>query len=58
MSCSAGAKKAARAIWKDLSGRKGIGDELDQIDPYIKVEIIKAHAEIIDKHLNTKEKAS
>lgn len=54
MSYSLAAMKAAKAIWIDLSGRKGIDDELDQIELDIKQDILEAHAAIIDKHLNSK----
>jgi len=54
MSYSLAAMKAAKAIWKDLSDRRGIKHELYQIEPDIKQDILEAHAAIIDKHLNPK----
>lgn len=38
---------AARAVINNLRGRKGIGNELDQIDMGIREEIVGALAEII-----------
>ncbi len=42
------AELAVEAIIDDLSGRKGIGDEWDQIDPDIQDEIIEEWQEHID----------
>ncbi len=39
----------ARAIMADLSDRRGLGDELDQVDDDVREEILDAWVEIIKK---------
>lgn len=43
------AHKAANEIWDDLSDRKGVGNELEEIDKEVKSEIIDTMAQIIRK---------
>ena len=42
-------KEAAQAIWDDLTGRKGIGNELESCDDEIQAEINDRMAELIGK---------
>lgn len=46
------AEQIARKIIEDLSGRKGIGDEWNQMDKDTQKEVLKSWAEIIDPYLN------
>ena len=46
---SKNAQTAVKFIISDITGRAGLGDEMDQIDDDILAEIKKKWAEIIDK---------
>lgn len=45
---SARSRERAERIVRDLSSRKGLGDEWDQIDPEVQEEIIDLWARIIE----------
>ncbi len=45
------AKNAATEIAEDIANRRGIGDELDQIPPDIRAEMIESWAKIIRLNL-------
>lgn len=46
------AQQIVQAIENDISGRKGIGDELDAIDSGIREEMLTEWLEIVNRILN------
>lgn len=45
-------EQAANAIWKDLTGRSGVGNALEECDSGIQQEIKDRIAELIQEHVN------
>jgi hypothetical protein len=49
-------KIIAQLIFSDIAGRRGVGDEIDQVDDDVKAEMLETWAEIIRKGCNPEAK--